>query len=140
MLINKDILYFDLEKMDKNEAIKFAGQKLLEHGLIEPEYIDSMLEKEKTDQTYIGNNVAIPHGTLDGKKYVKNSGIVILHFRDKIDYSGKEANIIIGIAGKDGEHLQLLSEIAITLSSQDKVNELINSNSVDEFIEIFESK
>jgi PTS system mannitol-specific IIA component len=139
MNIGKDILYFDLPKMKKKEAIKLAGEKLLEHGLIEPEYIDSMLEKEKTDQTYIGNNVAIPHGTLDGKKYVKKSGIVILHFKDSIDYSGNDVNLIIGIAGSDEEHLEILSEIAIKLSSEEKVNSLINADSPEEFIDIFKN-
>ncbi|MBU5438384.1 PTS sugar transporter subunit IIA [Tissierella sp. MSJ-40] len=139
MNIDKDILYFDLPKMKKKEAIKLAGEKLLEHGLIDPEYIDSMLEKEKTDQTYIGNKVAIPHGTLEGKKYVKKSGIVILHFRDSIDYSGNDVNVIIGIAGLDGDHLEILSEIAIKLSSEEKVNNLINAGSPEEFIDIFKN-
>lgn len=137
MNIGKDILYFDLPKMKKEEAIKLAGEKLLEHGLIESEYIDSMLEKEKTDQTYIGNKVAIPHGTLEGKKYVKKSGIVILHFRESIDYSGNDVNLIIGIAGLDGDHLEILSEIAIKLSSEEKVENLINADSPEEFIDMF---
>lgn len=137
MNIGKDILYFDLPKMKKEEAIKLAGEKLLEHGLIGSEYIDSMLEKEKTDQTYIGNKVAIPHGTLEGKKYVKKSGIVILHFRESIDYSGNDVNLIIGIAGLDGDHLEILSEIAIKLSSEEKVENLINADSPEEFIDMF---
>lgn len=139
MNIDKDILYFDLLNMTKSEAIKLAGEKLLEHELIEPEYIDSMLEKEKTDQTYIGNKVAIPHGTLDGKKYVKKSGIVILHFKDSIDYSGNDVNLIIGIAGLDEDHLEILSEIAIKLSSEEKVESLINVDSPEEFINIFKN-
>lgn len=139
MNIDKDILYFDLHKMKKEEAIKLAGEKLLEHGLIDPEYIDSMLEKEKTDQTYIGNNVAIPHGKLEGKKYVKKSGVVILHFRDSIDYSGNDVNLVIGIAGLEGDHLQILSEIAIKLSSVERVENLINAGSPEEFIDIFKN-
>ena len=137
MNINKDILYFDLEKMDKESVIRLAGEKLLEHKLISKEYIESMLEKEKTDDTYIGNNIAIPHGLSDAKKYVKKSGIVILHFRNSIDYDGRDVNIVIGIAGQDGDHLEILAEIAVNLSSEEKVKKLINSKTEEEFLHIF---
>ncbi len=137
MKINENILYFDNEKIDKEATIRLAGEKLYEHGFIEREYIESMVEKEKTDDTYIGNNVAIPHGVADGKKFVKESGIVILHFRDSIDYDGRDANIIIGIAGKDGDHLSILADIAINLSSEEKVKSLINAPTKEEFLSIF---
>lgn len=138
MKISRDILYFDLNKRNKEDAIRLAGEKLLEHGLIKVDYIDSMLEKEKRDETYIGNSVAIPHGTAEGKKFVEKSGIVILHFRESIDYNGKDVNIIIGIAGLEGEHLDILADIAINLSSEEKVKALINASSAEEFLEIFE--
>lgn len=137
MNISKDILYFNLEKMEKESAIRLAGQKLLEHGLISEEYIESMVEKEKTDDTYIGNNIAIPHGLSDAKKYVKKSGIVILHFKDSIDYDGRDVNILIGIAGQDGDHLEILAEIAINLSSEEKVKKLINAETEEKFLLLF---
>lgn len=137
MNISKEILYFDIEKMDKESAIRLAGQKLLEHDLISEEYIESMVKKEETDDTYIGNNIAIPHGLADAKKYVKKSGIVILHFRDSIDYDGRDVNLVIGIAGQDGDHLEILAEIAVNLSSEEKVKKLINAKSKEEFLTIF---
>ena len=134
MLILKEYVYFDMPQMSKMDAIRLAGEKLVEHEFVTPEYVLSMIEKEKTDVTYIGNGIAIPHGKLEAKKYVKKSGIVVLHFRDGIMYDEEKANIVIGIAATKDDHIDMLTEIAIKLSDEDVVLKLVNSDSLDDFI------
>ena len=48
----------------KNEAIRAAGQVLVESGFIEPGYIESMIGREGQANTYLGNGISIParHG------------------------------------------------------------------------------
>ncbi|MCR2043254.1 PTS sugar transporter subunit IIA [Anaerosalibacter massiliensis] len=137
MLIEKNIVSFDLPSMSKEEAIQLSGEKLVELGLVSEPYIQGMLEKEKTDITYIGNGVAIPHGTNESKKFVKESGIVILHFRKGIEYNSEKVFLVIGIAGAEGDHLSILSDIAIKLSNEQTVKKLIEAPDVESFVQIF---
>lgn len=139
MNISNECTYFNLDSMQKMEAIKLAGEKLLENGFIEEAYIQSMLDKEKTDLTYIGNGIAIPHGLNDAKQYVKKSGIVLLYFPEGIDYDENKVFLMIGIAGKDDDHLEILQDIAIKLSEMDFVNSLLSSETKEEFITLFNS-
>jgi len=89
----------------KEEAIRFTGQVLVEGGYVEPSYVEKMLEREAMTSTYMGNFVAIPHGTDDAKEQVKESGIAIIQVPGGVDFGdGNIVKLIFGIAGK-GESL-----------------------------------
>ncbi|GAA3313331.1 hypothetical protein GCM10020331_003210 [Ectobacillus funiculus] len=45
-----------------------------------------MLEREELTSTYMGNFVAIPHGTEDAKQSVKESGIAIIQVPNGVDF------------------------------------------------------
>ncbi|MBN8211015.1 PTS sugar transporter subunit IIA [Bacillus sp. NTK071] len=123
----------------KAEAIRMAGQILVDNGYVEASYVDQMLEREEITTTYMGNSVAIPHGTEDAKKAVKNSGLSIVQLRDGVDFGdGNIAKIIIGIAGKDNEHLEILSQIAIVCSEEENVEQLIQADSKETLISLFD--
>ena len=78
-----------------------------------------MLEREEMTTTFMGNLVAIPHGTDDAKKEVQNSGIAIIQVPEGVDFGdGNIVKLIIGIAGKGDEHLDILSNIAIVVSEE----------------------
>lgn len=136
MNIDVTQVYFDLPKMDKMQAIRFAGEKLVEHGFASAEYIDSMLEKEKTEETYIGNGVALPHGTAESKAFVKTSGLVVLHFRDGIEYNGNTAHLLFGLAASANEHIDFLADIAIRLCEESEVQALVNTPNAQAFVEL----
>ena len=51
----------------RDEAITEAGQLLVAAGAVEPAYVDAMHEREKSVSTYMGNGLAIPHGTNEAK-------------------------------------------------------------------------
>ena len=139
MLIKKEQVYFRLPKMEKFDAIRLAGEKLMEHGYVEAEYIKSMIEKEETDITYIGNGIAIPHGKFEAKNFVNKSGIVILHFPEGIMYGLDVAYILIGIAATIDDHMGILTDIAIKLSDEETVEKLINIDSLEKFVAEFNS-
>ena len=64
--------------------------------------------------TYIGNGVAIPHSIPEYVQYIRHSGIVIAQYPEGVDFgNGNVAHLVIGIAGKGDDHLQVLSQIAI---------------------------
>ncbi|MBF0709513.1 PTS sugar transporter subunit IIA [Alkalihalobacillus hwajinpoensis] len=122
----------------KEEAIRMAGQILVDNGYVDESYLEQMQEREKITTTYMGNSVAIPHGTEDAKKAVKHSGLSIIQLREGVDFGdGNIAKIIIGIAGKDNEHLEILSQIAIVCSEEENVEELIQAESKETLISMF---
>ncbi|TDL93434.1 PTS mannitol transporter subunit IIA [Macrococcus brunensis] len=121
----------------KEEAIEAAGQKLVDAGAVNPGYIQAMKEREAIVSTYMGNFLAIPHGTDEAKAEVIKSGITLLQAPEGIDWDGNIVKVVVGIAGKDGEHLDLLSQIAIVFSEEENVDRVINAQSADEINAIF---
>lgn len=123
----------------KEEAIRFAGQILVERGHVEPSYVEKMLEREAMTTTYMGNFVAIPHGTDDAKQQVKESGIAIIQVPAGVDFGdGNIVKLIIGIAGKGNEHLDILSNIAIFVSEEENVEAIVKASSKEEILSFFE--
>jgi mannitol/fructose-specific phosphotransferase system IIA component len=129
-------IVMNLAKASKEEAIIAAGQMLVERGYVKDNYIQGMLEREKVCNTYIGNGVAIPHGTNASKKDILKSGIVILQYKEGIDYGDGTAYLVIGIAGIGEEHLAILTKIALKIQDTSTVDRLVQSNHVNEIYEI----
>ncbi|EQE84744.1 UNVERIFIED_CONTAM: PTS mannose transporter subunit IIA [Clostridioides difficile] len=135
-VLNENNIFLGLDSVSKEEAITLAGRKLVENGYVKEEYIPAMLEREKVMTTYMGMGVAIPHGVNEAKKEILSSGIVILQFPNGIDFDGKKAYLLIGIAGVGDEHLEILSNIAVVLDD-DLTERLKNSNDKQTFMEAF---
>ena len=139
MALHKDNILLNQRVATKEEAIRLAGKLLVERGNVEPAYVEKMLEREEITSTFMGNFVAIPHGTDDAKKEVKESGISIIQVPDGVDFgSGNIVKLVFGIAGKGNEHLDILSKIAISVSEMDNVEKLVAATSVESIIELFE--
>lgn len=122
---------------DRDSAIEAVGSKLVEIGAVTQDYIQAMKEREAIVSTYMGNFLAIPHGTDEAKSAVLKSGIVLIQAPEGIDWDGNEVKVVVGIAGKDGEHLDLLSQIAIVFSEEENVERVINAQSAEEINAIF---
>lgn len=97
-----------------------------------------MKDREDVVSTFMGNGLAIPHGTEEAKSNVIQSGLSLLQIPEGVDWNGEEVKVVVGIAGKDGEHLDLLSKIAITFSEEENVERIINAKSADEIKQVFE--
>jgi PTS system mannitol-specific IIA component len=123
----------------KEEAIRLTGKILIDRGYVQSSYVEKMLEREEMTSTYMGNFVAIPHGTDDAKKEVKESGIAIIQVPGGVDFGdGNIVKLIFGIAGKGDEHLEILSNIAIVVSDEENVEKIVNASSKDEVLSFFE--
>lgn len=125
-----------LVSVSKEDAIVAAGRKLVEGGYVEASYVDAMLEREKVMTTYMGMGLAIPHGVNEAKKDIKESGLVILQYPNGVKFDDELAYLVVGIAGKGDEHLEILSSIAINLDD-DVIEKLKNSMSKKDFIDAF---
>lgn len=100
---------------DKEDAIRQTGAALLDAGAIDASYIDAMLERERSVSTFVGEGVAIPHGTLAGKDSVKKDALVVLRFPEGVDWDGNDVRVCVGIAARGNGHIALLSQLATVL-------------------------
>jgi mannitol PTS system EIIA component len=138
-ILSTENILLDVTVNSKEDAIKLTGSILVDKGYVDPSYIGKMLEREELTSTYMGNFVAIPHGTEDSKSFVKASGISVVQVPQGVDFGGgNTVKLLIGIAGKDNEHLDILSKIAIVLSEEENIETLVASKSADEIMSIFE--
>ena len=123
----------------RDEAIRRAGELLVRNGNVEERYVDSMFERERSVSTYMGNAVAIPHGTNDSKQWVTRSGLSVITVPDGVEYGdGEVARLVIGIAGKGDEHLEILSKIAIVVSEEENVEKIVRSQTKEELLSYFD--
>lgn len=112
----------------KDEAIRDVGRLLLEAGKVEPEYIEKMLEREVLATTYVGNGVAVPHGTKASLGLIRETGVAVVQVPEGLDFgNGNRARLLVGIAAKGSEHLDLLTAIASVCSDDEKLERLIHA-------------
>ena len=113
-------------------AITEAGQLLVAAGAVEPSYVDAMHEREKSVSTYMGNGLAIPHGTNDAKGAIRRTGISFVRYPEPIDWNGKPAEFVVGIAGSGNDHMALLTQIAHVFLNKDEVDQLRQAQTPEE--------
>ncbi|AMM21752.1 PTS mannitol transporter subunit IIA [Frondihabitans sp. PAMC 28766] len=116
----------------KLEAMREAFEILLEAGAVTADYLPAMLEREKTVSTYMGNFLAIPHGTNEAKGAILASALSFVRYADPIDWDGNPVHFVVGIAGIENEHLEILSKIAIIFSDDDQVQALRDAAGQDD--------
>ena len=135
-LLAESSIRLDLTATDQEDAIRQTGAALLEAGAIDSSYIDAMLERERSVSTFVGEGVAIPHGTLAGKDSVKNDALVVLRFPDGVDWDGNDVRVCVGIAARGNGHIALLSQLAIVLLDPDKAAALRAATTSTEVYEL----
>ncbi|WP_422678116.1 PTS sugar transporter subunit IIA [Blastococcus brunescens] len=116
-----------------------AGQVLVDAGAVTPAYVDAMFEREKSVSTYMGNFLAIPHGTNEAKDAIGRSAISVVRYDAPIDWDGNEVRFAVGIAGVDNGHLEILGKIAIVFSDSDEVDKLLAASSADELYDLLQA-
>lgn len=110
----------------KDDLIRRAGNMLVESGYVEPDYVEGMIKREDSFATNIGNGIAIPHGVEEAKAAVKKSGISVQTFPEGTEWGDSgTVKVVIGIAGKGDDHLDILARIATKLGSEEAVDELM---------------
>lgn len=136
-------IHLNLTAENKTQAIRFAGQKLVEGGYVEPDYIDAMLAREKLTSTYLGESIAVPHGTIEAKDRVLKTGIVICQYPEGVQF-GEEpdevARLVIGIAAQNNEHIEVITRITSALDEEGVIERLCETQDVQEVLEILASQ
>ena len=123
----------------RDEAIRETGQILVDSGAVKPEFVDAMVEQEKLTSTYIGNFLAVPHGTNEAKDSINAPALSVVRFKEPIDWDGKEVLFAVGLAGYEDGLLEILGQIAIIFSDTDEVDKLVAAGSAQEVYDLLNS-
>jgi PTS system mannitol-specific IIA component len=118
------------------EAVDEAGRILVSTGAVTAEYPRYMHDREALVSTYMGNFLAIPHGTNEGKDTVLASALSFVRYDDPIDWGGNPVRFVVGIAGKDGGHMDVLSSIALIFSDEEQVDRLLVAETHEQVLEL----
>ena len=121
----------------RDAAIDEAGALLLARGAVDAVYVKAMHEREASVSTYMGNFLAIPHGTNEAKGNINSSAVSIIHYPNGIDWNGKPVKFVVGVAGVNNEHLAILSSIARVFTDKAQVARLEAATTVEEILDIF---
>ncbi|MCI7353760.1 MAG: PTS mannitol transporter subunit IICBA [[Actinobacillus] rossii] len=135
-------IFLGLEANDKFEAIRFAGEQLVKAGFVQPSYVDAMFEREKLVSTYLGEGVAVPHGTIEAKDAVLKTGVVVCQYPAGVRFTDDEdgvAKLVIGIAARNNEHIQVVSAITNALDSEETIALLTSTNDVNKVLELLKA-
>lgn len=117
----------------KDEAIRQVAAALAQAGNVADGYVNGMLARELQTSTYLGNGIAIPHGTTDTRDQVLKTGVKVFQFPQGIAWGeGQTAYVAIGIAASSDEHLGLLRQLTHVLSDDDVAEQLKNAASAEE--------
>lgn len=129
------------KSVTKEEAIEMAGQLLVDAGHVKPEYIPAMKEREKILTTYIGEGIAIPHGVGTARDLIVSSGISIIQFPEGVEFSdGEKAYLVVGIAGKGNEHMDILTNLATFIEEGEGIKELFSTGDKMQIYNVFANK
>lgn len=136
-VLKKEGIKTGLKSVDKETAIRAAGQLLCDLGFANEDYIQAMVDRENMVSTYMGMGVAIPHGTSNAKESVKKSGIVVMQYPEGVDFGDEKAYLVIGIAGVGDEHLEILGNIVASLEDEELLETLKKNADVDTIMKTF---
>ena len=132
--LSESNIHLNANAADKQQAIEMAASALVQADNVENGYLQGMLAREQQTSTFLGNGIAIPHGTLDTRSMVKKTGVQVFQFPQGIQWGeGNIAYVVIGIAARSDEHLSLLRQLTHVLSDEDTAAKLAKITDIAEF-------
>lgn len=135
-IVSIETVRLQVQVRDKQDAIRQAGELLVQSGCVAPTYVRGMLAREQTMSTYLGNGVAIPHGQHENLVDVRRTGISVLQIPDGVEWEpGERAYLVIGIAANADEHVGVLANLAEVIEDPDAADQLARTTDPMQIIE-----
>ncbi|WP_199507823.1 MULTISPECIES: phosphoenolpyruvate--protein phosphotransferase [unclassified Psychrobacter] len=124
---------------DKSQALQCLANILVEDNLVTPEYLTGLQDREKQSPTYLGQGIAIPHGTPDSRQHILQTGVRLAHFPEGVLWDGEnKVYLAVVIAAKSDEHLQVLQILTRALS-EDISEQVKTATSAEEIIDLLQA-
>ncbi|MCH4562486.1 phosphoenolpyruvate--protein phosphotransferase [Halomonas sp. EGI 63088] len=131
-LRQEDIL-LDCRADDWRAALNSAADALHQAGLVAPGYRDGLLDREAQSSTFLGNAIAIPHGTPESREHVRRTGVRVLQFPAGVEWhDGNRVHVLVTIAAQSDEHLDILRQLTHVLDREGVAERLAAADSCGE--------
>jgi PTS system mannitol-specific IIA component len=137
-LLGPEAVVLDATASSAEEAIRRTGDVLVRIGAVDPTYVEAMLEREQSVSTFMGEGVAIPHGTNESRSAVQREALSFVRFPDGVNWNGHDVKIAIGIAATGDRHVGILSRLATTLVDPDQAARLRGATDVDTVLSLLQ--
>jgi PTS system mannitol-specific IIA component len=137
-LLQLRAIRLDASAADKETAIRLCGALLVEIGAADARYVEAMVDREKSVSTYLGEGVAIPHGTLEGKDHVRRDALAVVRFADPIEWGDGPVTVCIAIAAVADRHVDILTQLAEVLMDPDQARELRETTDPDRILQLLQ--
>ncbi|MHB2095798.1 PTS mannitol transporter subunit IICBA [Pantoea dispersa] len=137
--LGADNVFLGLSASNKERAIRFAGEQLVKGGYVQPEYVEAMLAREQLTPTYLGESIAVPHGTVEAKDRVLKTGVVFCQYPAGVQFGDEPdevARLVIGIAARNNEHIQVITSLTNALDDDSVIEKLANTTSVQDVLDL----
>ena len=137
--LGADNVFLGLSASNKEQAIRFAGEQLVKGGYVQPEYVEAMLAREQLTPTYLGESIAVPHGTVEAKDRVLKTGVVFCQYPAGVQFGDEPdevARLVIGIAARNNEHIQVITSLTNALDDDSVIEKLANTTSVQDVLDL----
>ncbi|MBJ8436397.1 phosphoenolpyruvate--protein phosphotransferase [Acinetobacter lactucae] len=133
-------IHMNQHAVDKTHALQCLVDILVKDGLVTPDYITGLINREQQSATYLGQGIAIPHGTPQSRECILETGIRLAHFPEGIIWDGENRiYLAVVIAAKSDEHLQVLQILTRALM-HDVSEQVKNANQPEQIIEILQAQ
>jgi PTS system mannitol-specific IIA component len=139
VLLPETSIDLDATATSRDDAIRQVGALLVSAGSVDSGYVDQMLDRERTVSTFVGDGVAMPHGTLAAKNDVLVEGLALLRLANPIDWGDQQVAVVIGIAAHGRRYITLLSQLASALLEEGRAESLRTATTLDEVYELLAS-
>ena len=133
-ILRAECIRLGVPSADRWSAIREAGRLLADAGYVDASYVDAMVERERLATTYMGEGIAIPHGTSEAKQGVLHTGISVVQYPDGAEFGDERAQLVIGIAGVGDSHLDVLARVSEALEDPDLLERLKTTSDVNEIL------
>jgi PTS system mannitol-specific IIA component len=132
VLLPESSIVLGVSVASRDEAIRRAGDLLVSAGAVDTDYVEQMLQRERVVSTFVGDGIAMPHGTLTAKNDVKAEGLCLLVLDKPIDWAGQHVSLVIGIAAHGRRYITLLSQLAAALLDDGRADALRKARTPEE--------
>ena len=138
-VLTREGIRLGLSADNRWDAVRQCGAVLEELGAVDDGYGLTMLERERSISTYVGEGVAIPHGTEASRDLVRRTTLAVLQFPVGVNWDGETVTTCVAIAAKGDEHVAVLSALALVLLEPDQAERLRSSSDADEIYHLLKS-
>ncbi len=136
-LLAPEAIRLALRTEGKADALRQCGEVLVSIGAANTSYAEAMLEREQSVSTYVGEGVAIPHGTNASREHIERAALAVLQFPEGVDWGdGNTVYVCVAIASRTDEHISILQGLAHVLMDPDSAAQLREADSVQQVLDL----